>query len=365
MKKIIFCFLFFFLFPLSVFASLEKDFAEIEGETIWMGWTEEESGGDYKMIQKVPETQYGNAYGRYQFDYQFALQEYLKRLYQSNENLYEELKPYVESSNFKNYFVAHKSEFISLWKKISNFEDENFKTIQDDLAYELYYEPTKKELKNFGIDLDQFGSVIKGTVWSVAIREGPLSNSLNSYTYKALVETYEDGISDEDYLEQIMNKEYDQRHDSRWNSTQKSKAINAMKVEDQTHFSSSSPVGGIFGGTMIDPYPNIFGKVNTRTNKEIGCNTLFFDKDGNETDLKIFFNDLFFIIRIGSVSLVVILSTIDYFKLLLGSFEDLKKVNSKTMKRIMIGLVIFFLPNLLELIFQLFGLYDISNCGIS
>ena len=81
--------------------------------------------------------------------------------------------------------------------------------------------------------------------------------------------------------------------------------------------------------------------------------------------MKIFFNDLFFIIRIGSVSLVVILSTIDYFKLLLGSFEDLKKVNSKTMKRIMIGLVIFFLPNLLELIFQLFGLYDISNCGIS
>ena len=44
--------------------------------------------------------------------------------------------------------------------------------------------------------------------------------------------------------------------------------------------------------------------------------------------------------------------------------DNLKKVNQKTIKRVIAGLIVFFIPLLLDILFKLFGIYDLSTCGI-
>ncbi len=113
-------------------------------------------------------------------------------------------------------------------------------------------------------------------------------------------------------------------------------------------------------GRTEDPYPNIFPDVEGDHQGNV-----FFYSDGSATPFKEFLDGLFLLIRILTPILVIVLSTIDYIKAIASANQDdLKKTNQKTIKRVIIGLIVFFLPFLLELIFHLFGLYDISTGGI-
>ena len=124
--------------------------------------------------------------------------------------------------------------------------------------------------------------------------------------------------------------------------------------------SNGGTQGGV--GSVEDPFPDIFpGKLET----EDGCGAIFVDQDGNLNELGEFVNDLFAIIKIAAPVLVIILSTVDYVNAIAtASADDLKKANKRTIKRAIAGLVIFFLPFLLDIVFELFGLYDISKCQI-
>lgn len=140
------------------------------------------------------------------------------------------------------------------------------------------------------------------------------------------------------------------------------KALSEIAPESKGGNSSSSRVTG---GRTVDPYPNIFGRVNLDSSDEYGCNTLFFDDSGEETQLKEFLDDLFSFIRICTPVVVIILSTIEYVQALINKDDNrMKKANQKTIKRLAIGIVIFLLPSFLNLLFHLFGLYDMSTCGI-
>ena len=75
--------------------------------------------------------------------------------------------------------------------------------------------------------------------------------------------------------------------------------------------------------------------------------------------------ELFGFIKIATPALVIILSTIDYLGAIAKSNDDeVKKANKRTVKRVVIGLAIFFLPFLLDIVFEIFGLVDVSRCGI-
>lgn len=382
MKKILFFFFLFILLPLTAEAYLGADFGEIDGEVIWMGWTIYESdsitspNGGYSKIQ-------GNtpwAYGRYQFDVRFdGMTAYLKRLLEKDSEVYNGFKEFVDhagSNGISSYFSSHKQEFINLWKYYAGLDRDDFKEAQDEISYEVFYLPTKEALLSLGIDLDDFGPVIKGTVWSVAIRDGTLyADERGMQTYKALVNTYEEGISDLEYLERIMASQaakHTGAETPRWSVNQKASAIAAMNSEYNATPSNpnrpSNPnsygnVGGILGGALEDPFPNIFPSLNI--NKEDGCKKTFRNQFGELNELGQFFQDTFSIIKISVPVIVVILTTIEYIKAItLSSADTLKKSNQKVIKRFIIGLILFFLPYILDLLFYLFGLYDISNCGI-
>ena len=123
-------------------------------------------------------------------------------------------------------------------------------------------------------------------------------------------------------------------------------------------------------GLTSDPYEddNIFG--DNGDSGDFNCKTIFVQKESPDGDVEFtelgqFMNDLFSLIKILTPVLVIALSTIDYVKAIASSNADeMKKANSRTVKRLVIGLIIFVLPFLLEVLFRLFGLYDLSTCGI-
>jgi len=118
-------------------------------------------------------------------------------------------------------------------------------------------------------------------------------------------------------------------------------------------------------GRHVDPYPNIFGIPDLSTYEDVGCNTIFFDSNGGETKFKEFLDDLFHFIQIITPVIVLCWSTLEYVKAILEQDDsNIKKANQNTLKRVAIGLIIFFLPYFLDLLFHLFGLYDLSRCGI-
>ncbi len=374
MKKL-FCFLFCFLFPIIVQAYYPSDFAEIDGEKIWMGWTEFESGSiennhtGYGAIEKSSQV----SYGRYQFHIGFSdLTIFMQRMLEIDSDIYGGFSSFVQYSapdgkGGNPYFSAHKKELVALWKEYSMNGDERFRTTQDEVSYELYYVPTKEVLRQKGILLENFGPALRGTVWSVAIRDGRLyPNALNSQTYRALVSTYHEGISEKEYIENIMNSQasYHSGDGSRWSVSQKNASFAVINSDGTS--SSNSSVGGVLGGSLDDPYPNIFGVTHLKSDKGFTCSTFLVNQYGELNDIGQFLNDIFFFLKILAPVFVLIFTTIDFLRSLTSNDADyFKKMRQRTFKRLCIGLIIFFLPFLLDILFEMFGLYDISNCGIA
>ena len=116
-----------------------------------------------------------------------------------------------------------------------------------------------------------------------------------------------------------------------------------------------------------DDWHNVFPDIDAEDTVD-GCSTALVRQtsDGVEfTTLGQFLQDLFSLIRIAVPALVIILTTIDYIKAIASSNADeLKKANGRTVKRLIIGILVFLLPFLLDILFDLFGLYDLSRCNI-
>lgn len=70
-------------------------------------------------------------------------------------------------------------------------------------------------------------------------------------------------------------------------------------------------------------------------------------------------NYVFFIIRVATPVLVVFFITMDFVKAVAASKEeDMKKAQNSAIKRIIIGVVIFFIPTIIKLILWLVGRTD-------
>lgn len=116
------------------------------------------------------------------------------------------------------------------------------------------------------------------------------------------------------------------------------------------------------GGSSTDKYEDYIPNLDDPD--DITCESIF--KDGDDfNEFGQFLQDIFTAIKILAPALVIILSTIDYIKAIAASNQDaMKKANQRTVKRVVIGLIVFFLPFLLDLLFEFFGVYDLTTCDI-
>ena len=119
-----------------------------------------------------------------------------------------------------------------------------------------------------------------------------------------------------------------------------------------------------FDEVVVDP-DNSNNESNTSTYRD--C-PIFIDASTDPpqpNDFYYMIQDLFNLIKIATPALVIILSLVDYLGAIAKSNDDeVKKANKRTIKRVAIGLAIFFLPFILDIVFEIFGLVDASRCGI-
>lgn len=110
----------------------------------------------------------------------------------------------------------------------------------------------------------------------------------------------------------------------------------------------------VTGGLDLEPIEN----------DNINCNSIFV-KNGEYNQLYYVLQDGFTLIKFAAPILVIVLSSMDYIKAIVShDAEDLKKANGKFTKRLVIGVLIFLLPFLLDFLFEAFGLFDLNTCGI-
>ena len=72
--------------------------------------------------------------------------------------------------------------------------------------------------------------------------------------------------------------------------------------------------------------------------------------------------DIFDLIKFVDVVLVVALTIITFTQAVAKGGDELKKAVNITIKRVIIGVIIFFIPTLIDFVFNAIGLYD--TCGI-
>lgn len=258
------------------FAAFGTGVIELNGDSIWMGWSHFESstegyaqaGGDG-----------GHAYGRYQFDIGYDFVDFMKLCVQTHPDHYADFNKYIgmsvitkgrgsSSSTTENYPLLEAcSEISDLWRSFAATYGDEFYSLQDEYMYRNYYLAAKRSLKAAGIDLNAFNNPrLNGTVWSIAVRDGSGISNL-----KAITSTYQAGQSVDEWLEKIYDAEAG-KHTSdkeRWQTTQREACRNLTDYHDD----GGTSLGGYLRNrlwSLFDTVSDIWGKISDLYQKYIG-----------------------------------------------------------------------------------------------
>ena len=93
------------------------------------------------------------------------------------------------------------------------------------------------------------------------------------------------------------------------------------------------------------------------------CSAIFGDVNTEGTVMYILYHNVFIPIKVLVPIILIIFTTIDFAKVVFTDEKDaLEKAKKNLFKRIIIGVIIFFVPNILQLIFGLFDNIQIRSC---
>lgn len=197
-------------------------------DSLWMGWAFYESGD--KDVWTV-RGDGGHAYGRYQFDDRHLLADFFRYCVENDRERYEAFTTFYYVDSNGKVHLQNSDEIEANWKWMDYVEDENFHDIQTRFAVERVYQPAYETLKKYCADLDSYGPVLRGTIMSIAIRDGYYASDL-----RAITETYYSGIPEEEWLQAIYDTEtYIHSDDDykRWAYSQKDSALEALKMYNE------------------------------------------------------------------------------------------------------------------------------------
>lgn len=194
---------------------------EESAEAIWTGWAYFESG-DAGWEQVGGDG--GNAYGRFQLDARHSLAAFLRYAAETNPD-FVGLERYYRKNGSKTTLQSTDG-LADDWLWISAVYGSSFYQMQAEFAYGAYYCLMRDQmLEKYEIDLDAYGPVLKGTIWSVAVRNGNNLSSIYSVT-----ETYYPGIDEEEWLREIYAVEAWRHPDQvkRWEDGQLNAALDTL-----------------------------------------------------------------------------------------------------------------------------------------
>ena len=211
--------------------------------SIWFGWIPNESVYAYGTPEALSMMQYtGEAYGQYQFDYRYGLVPFMQ--YCQNN--------FTQFNGFSRYIAlgAGNSELVNnlglraVFTNYANNYTRDFLAAQNACGLSDYLIPAINHItSNYGYDIREKGSVVVGSLFSMAIRSG----------YQPAAQKYA-GLQNASPLE-IINTTYDtygSQDAGRWESgtpiSQRDKAISALSsgadvysIDDVTGYPEGAP----------------------------------------------------------------------------------------------------------------------------
>lgn len=139
---------------------------------IWMGWLKRESG---TKVYKCTNGDKGCAQGAYQFDYRYGLVPFMQFCYDYNKEHYSGFEKYIKYGAGNTQLIGNGSLAI-LWESYCDVYGKEFENLQDTFAYNNYYLEACRHVKSMhGIDMEKKHAVVKGTLFSMAIRSGAVT----------------------------------------------------------------------------------------------------------------------------------------------------------------------------------------------
>jgi hypothetical protein len=222
-----------------------------------MGWTYYESGNKGYASAGGDG---GRAYGRYQFDYEYALPDFIAYVLEENPETYTAILGKYASYPAGSSSLLAGAGLKTDWVRAYNADPDGFSALQDEFAYEYYYIPAKQAMSAHGIDLDEIDDpVVKGTVYSFSIRDGASENGV-----RAGWQSYSAGITVTEWISKMYDLEAS-RHpsqSSRWNGEQRVAALNGGTTTGVlgnlgTVLASNGAVYTDFVREWIEKYPEL------------------------------------------------------------------------------------------------------------
>lgn len=208
------------------------DSAELEAEKaslLWMGWTTFESGEESWSLTASDD---GHAYGRYQFDDRHCLADFVRFCVEEDRDNYESFTTFYWVDGQGKSHIKNTERLPEEWNWICYLKGEDFYDMQTKFALKAYYKPAKACIeKACKVDLDDYGPVLRGTMMSLAIRNGTYASGLQS-----AINTYQKGIDEREWLQEIYAAEaaHHPKQVTRWGTTQKQAALRALTAFEET-----------------------------------------------------------------------------------------------------------------------------------
>lgn len=106
---------------------------------------------------------------------------------------------------------------------------------------------------------------------------------------------------------------------------------------------------------------------NTTTSQSVDCDgsDSLLGNPEDENSVAWLLQQIFNFVKIVGPILVVVLSSIDYAKVIIQSDdESMGKANKKLMWRLILAALLFFIPLLIQVFLQMFGFTSDPTCGI-
>ena len=201
-------------------------------DKIWLGWTKRESGSaGFRQTNGDA----GKAYGKYQFDYRYALVPFMNYCMKANPEHYKAFEPFAAYGAANNALVSNQALAL-IWGEICADYPKEFEALQDAYAYSYYYLEAKRYMeKLYGIKMDNHSPALKGSLFSMAIRSGSLAAA---YKYTGC----NDNTPDEDMIFQAYWS-YGEEDAGRW--TDKGQYADAIKALENNEFTPIYEVSNI------------------------------------------------------------------------------------------------------------------------
>ena len=141
--------------------------------SVWMGWTPNESLYQYGTPAALSiNGDSGKAYGMYQFDYRYGLVPFMQLAIQYYPVEFAGFNEFISYGVGNESLIAN-SSLKALFVNYANNHTEKFLYVQNLAGVDDYLQPAIDYIaNNYGYDITEKGSVVLGSLFSMAIRSG-------------------------------------------------------------------------------------------------------------------------------------------------------------------------------------------------